>query len=188
MSPISYKRPDRAGCNRVSGGSDLQPTLGTYILNVDSILNSRPGEESQRTPATGRCEMHGSDDGRYVTSLSCAADTEFGPMALTLEGDGKPVTVRQYPELISGGCHRVPDHWRADFANSQFIPGIHNDDSSAVPMRPQGLFAAPDCLCRHGCGTAVQLGQIGAVRSTAGAFSAICTNCRSFGASEAQLF
>ncbi len=89
----AFHVPTELGAIAFSGKSDVQPRLTRYILTVDSILAGRGDGSSQRSPASGRCEMEGSADGRLVRSLHCEAATEFGRMILELTGDGKPVGV-----------------------------------------------------------------------------------------------
>lgn len=90
---VAFHVPTELGAIAFSGKSDLQPRLTRYMLTVDSILAGRGDGSSQRSPASGRCEMEGSADGRLVRSLRCEAATEFGRMILELTGDGKPVGV-----------------------------------------------------------------------------------------------
>lgn len=86
----SFNVPTDIGAIAFSGGEDLQPSRNQYILNLDSILAGQDGE-SRRYPADGRCEVRMKEDGQYVHTLSCSADSDFGALGLSLEGTGEPV-------------------------------------------------------------------------------------------------
>lgn len=85
LGRVSFNVATELGALGFSGGKDFQPSLGQYILLVDSIVDGRGGE-SARHSAQGRCDVSISDDGHTIHSLKCSAASPFGAARLSFSG------------------------------------------------------------------------------------------------------
>jgi hypothetical protein len=70
-----------------SGARAERPDAMHYHLLVDGV--SGPNEDSDRSPATGVCDVEMSIDATTVRSLICTADTAGGGLSLTASGKTK---------------------------------------------------------------------------------------------------
>lgn len=70
-----------------SGSSDKQPSIGEYILQIDTI--SDPAN-NKRIPANGQCIAHLSDDASHLYDVMCEATYNGKKASLKFKSDGKP--------------------------------------------------------------------------------------------------
>ena len=87
-----------AGAIGFSGDVDARPEPHLYSLTVDSIVRTRTGKDTDRTPATGKCDLRYGDSQMMVTSIDCTVTAEGGPSSLHFTGNGQPATVTPLPD------------------------------------------------------------------------------------------
>jgi hypothetical protein len=89
---IGFNFPTKNGAIMLAGGKDSQLDSEHYVLIVDRI-RFNDGHVDTAYDATGRCDMEGSKDGRFVRKLTCTATNGVEKIDVDFVGGKKPVKV-----------------------------------------------------------------------------------------------